>query len=166
VTRVQTRCHKPTVLSSSQKCLSEGDFIDYDSDYDQKAEAARRPTNADPYAGIFFSKDRKEEVIEVEEQPQEVFMAEIGEKVPIMTQGQWMKGCPEGSEQSFLFSLYTQLCEGDCVCPNECGRSIPRKKQDFFAVMVRKMMCSSLKVSVLIIPLHWFLFVAFFPAIY
>lgn len=86
--------------------------------------------------GIFFSKDRKEEVIEVEEEPESVYMAEIKQEVKLMTQGQWMKGCPEGSEQSFLFSLYTQLSDGSCPCPNECGRSVPRKKADFFALMV------------------------------
>ncbi|KAI0787135.1 hypothetical protein BC629DRAFT_1582278 [Irpex lacteus] len=59
---------------------------------------------------IFFSKDRREEVIEVEE-----------ESETIMTQGQWMKGCPEGGEQSFLFGLYSELSEGACKCPHGCG---------------------------------------------
>lgn len=53
-----------------------------------------------------------------------------------MTQGQWMKGCPEGGEQSFLFGLYSELSEGDCNCPNSCLSSIKRKKSDFFAIFV------------------------------
>lgn len=47
-----------------------------------------------------------------------------------------MKGCPEGSEQSFLFSLYRELSEGQCPCPHGCGSSIPRQKRDFFALFV------------------------------
>lgn len=47
-------------------------------------------------AGVFFSKDRREEVIEVEEEPELVFIPEADERVTLMTQGQWMKGCPEG----------------------------------------------------------------------
>lgn len=110
------------------------DFVDYDSDLEAKAEAGKGASNADPYAGIFFSKDRREEVIEVEEEPEEVYIADASETVKLMTQGQWMKGCPEGSEQSFLFSLYTELSEGQCSCPNGCPTSIKRQKQDFFAL--------------------------------
>jgi hypothetical protein len=54
-----------------------------------------------------------------------------------MTQGQWMKGCPEGGEQAFLFALYSQLSDGDCPCPNKCGYTMPRAKKDFFALYVR-----------------------------
>lgn len=53
-----------------------------------------------------------------------------------MTQSQWMKGCPEGGEQSFLFSLYTQLSEGRCACPHDCAGSVERRKSDFFAMYV------------------------------
>lgn len=53
-----------------------------------------------------------------------------------MTQGQWMKGCPEGGEQGFLFSLYSQLSEGTCPCPLDCGASVPRHKGDFFSIYV------------------------------
>ena len=63
--------------------------------------------------GIFFSKDRREEVIEVEEDPEVVLIPENMERVKLMTQGQWMKGCPEGGEQSFLFGLYSELSEGE-----------------------------------------------------
>jgi hypothetical protein len=53
-----------------------------------------------------------------------------------MSQGEWMKGCPEGGEQSFLFGLYHQLAEGACPCP--CGQhALPRTKSDFFGLYVR-----------------------------
>jgi hypothetical protein len=88
-------------------------------------------------SGIFFSKDRREEVIEMEEAPELVSLPS-GLRVPIMSQGEWMKGCPEGSEQSFLFSLYHQLAGGSCAC--SCGEhSIPRKPSDFFALYVSPM---------------------------
>ena len=53
-----------------------------------------------------------------------------------MTQSQWMKGCPEGGEQGFLFSLYSQLVEGQCPCPSGCGYSVARDKSHFFAIFV------------------------------
>ena len=87
--------------------------------------------------GIFFSKDRREEVIEVEEEPETVFIPDANEQVKLMTQGQWMKGCPEGGEQSFLFSLYRELSEGECKCPNGCGKSVQRSKRDVFPLFVR-----------------------------
>jgi hypothetical protein len=86
--------------------------------------------------GIFFSKDRREEVIEIEEYPETLVMPGRTEAVNLLTQGQWMKGCPEGGEQSFLFSLYSQLSSPDCSCPQECGASISRSKGDFFALHV------------------------------
>ncbi|KII94754.1 hypothetical protein PLICRDRAFT_47766 [Plicaturopsis crispa FD-325 SS-3] len=107
-------------------------FVDYDSDYD--AKATRVNAQSDPYSGIFFSKDRREEVIEVEEEPEIVLNHELNERVKIMTQGEWMKGCPEGGEQSFLFSLYNELSQGECPCPNKCGHSVRRKKEHFFAI--------------------------------
>jgi hypothetical protein len=109
-------------------------YEDYDSDYDQKAENARHHTGVDPYAGIFFSKERKEEVIEVEEEPEVIEIN--GLRVPLMTQGEWMKGCPEGAEQGFLFSLYQSLSFGSCPCPYQCGGSVEHNKADFFAVHV------------------------------
>ncbi|KAL0949942.1 hypothetical protein HGRIS_009968 [Hohenbuehelia grisea] len=113
----------------------EDDFVDYDSDYEIKAAPARVASDAaDPYSGIFFSKDRREEVIEVEEDPELVVVPSSSEKVKLMTQGEWMKGCPEGGEQSFLFGLYSALTEGSCRCPHDCGFSIRRKKSDFFAI--------------------------------
>ena len=86
--------------------------------------------------GIFFSKDRREEVIEVEEEPETVFVPDADEQAKIMTQGQWMKGCPEGGEQSFLFSLYQELTDGECRCPNGCQKTVTRQKRDFFPIFV------------------------------
>lgn len=88
--------------------------------------------------GIFFSKDRREEVIEVEEEPETILDSESNERVKLMTQGEWMKGCPEGSEQSFLFGLYSELSQGKCTCPN-CGKHlVVRRKRDFFTLYVRR----------------------------
>jgi hypothetical protein len=56
--------------------------------------------------------------------------------VKLMTQSQWMKGCPEGGEQGFLFSLYNELSHDTCQCPNKCGYSIARNKGDFFLALV------------------------------
>ncbi|KAK7470678.1 hypothetical protein VKT23_002100 [Stygiomarasmius scandens] len=109
-------------------------FIDYDSDDDAPPLSSNMKTDSDPYAGIFFSKDRREEVIEVEEEPESVPIPGSSTPVKIMTQGQWMKGCPEGGEQSFLFSLYSRLNEGEFPCPQGCGASITRRKGDFFAI--------------------------------
>jgi hypothetical protein len=110
------------------------DYVDYDSDYETKADPDRIATNVDPYSGIFFSKERREEVIEVEEDPEVVVIPGVDERVKLMTQGQWMKGCPEGGEQSFLFGLYSLLSQGECLCPHACGASISRRKSHFFAI--------------------------------
>ena len=91
--------------------------------------------------GIFFSKDRREEVIEVEEEPETVTVPDVNQQAKLMTQGQWMKGCPEGGEQSFLFSLYRELTEGSCPCPNVCGKSFSRQRRDFFAIFVSACLC-------------------------
>ncbi|KAI6164816.1 hypothetical protein EDD17DRAFT_1775170 [Pisolithus thermaeus] len=104
------------------------DYVDYESDF----EPQPMTREVDPYAGIFFSKDRREEVIEVEEEAEFVTLPESQEPIKLMTQGEWMKGCPEGNEQSFLFALYDYLCNGDCPCPQGCGFKVPRKKCDFF----------------------------------
>ncbi|KAJ7507770.1 hypothetical protein B0H11DRAFT_1968607 [Mycena galericulata] len=93
------------------------EFIDYDSDDGTAADAPRtNNSDADPYARVFFSKDHREEIIEVEEEPELVTLPGNPEPVKLMTQGEWMKGCPppSGGEQSFLFALYSQLSEGKC----------------------------------------------------
>jgi len=87
--------------------------------------------------GIFFSKDHREEVIEIEEEAEVVQVLGTTERVKIMTQGQWMKGCPDGSEQSFLFQLYSLLTdETPQSCPHGCGASWMRSKTDFFSFFV------------------------------
>jgi hypothetical protein len=91
---------------------------------------------SDGNIGVFFSKDRREEVIEVEEEPEVAVIPGSNERVKLMTQGQWMKGCPEGGEQSFLFGLYSELSSGEYVCPHDCGASITRRKSDFFSLYV------------------------------
>lgn len=89
------------------------------------------------YIGIFFSKDRQETVIEVEEEPETVTAPKSSVTLRILTQGQWMKGCPEGSEQSFLFSIYSGLRDGICRCPGDnCTYTIERSKDNFFAIFV------------------------------
>jgi hypothetical protein len=59
---------------------------------------------SDPYAGIFFSKDRVEDVIESVD-PDVVVEVDVpgsAEKIPVrvLGSGEWMSGCPEGSESS------------------------------------------------------------------
>lgn len=129
------------------------EFVNYDSDYEIRDDTPNAQVDIDPYAGspfrvrsvqsaethpqgILFSKDRREEVIEVEEEPEIVHIPGVNERVKLMTQNQWMKGCPEGGEQGFLFSLYSQLIEGKCACPSGCGYSITRTKSHFFAIFV------------------------------
>ena len=134
------------------------DYVDYDSDYDGRADTSRGVTDVDPYAGtclpfipdyeaftfppigIFFSKDRREEVIEVEEDPEIVMIPGTNQTIKTMTQGQWMKGCPEGGEQGFLFSLYDELSSGSYPCP-ECKHRFQRRKGDFFALHVSRLWC-------------------------
>lgn len=86
--------------------------------------------------GIFFSKDRVEEVIEIEEEPESYVHQESGDAVKLLTQGQWMKGCPEKGEQNFLFGLFSQFSETEFPCPHDCGATIKRNKGDFFALYV------------------------------
>ncbi|KAI9448119.1 hypothetical protein H4582DRAFT_1802380 [Lactarius indigo] len=113
---------------------SNDEFVNYDSDYEIRDDTPNAQVDIDPYAGILFSKDRREEVIEVEEEPEIVHIPGVNERVKLMTQNQWMKGCPEGGEQGFLFSLYSQLIEGKCPCPSGCGYSVTRTKSHFFAI--------------------------------
>ncbi|KLT45850.1 hypothetical protein CC85DRAFT_86895 [Cutaneotrichosporon oleaginosum] len=52
--------------------------------------------------------------------------------VRILSRGEWMSGCPEAGEQSFLFQLYNFLSEGSMACANRCGYTVPRMPQHFF----------------------------------
>lgn len=82
-------------------------------------------------------------MIEVEEEPLFVSVPGIDEHVELMSQGKFMAGCPEQGEQSFLFSLYSELSEsqlndqdGKCACPSGCGHTVKRQQSDFFALYV------------------------------
>ena len=102
---------------------------------------------ADPYANVFFSKDRTETIIE----PIPDDRSLDGNEVRILDRAEWMKGCPEGSEftcitdrtwtdgsdeQSFLFQHYTYLESGSLACSGGCGESYERQASDFFALTV------------------------------
>ncbi|KAF7288255.1 hypothetical protein HMN09_01415700 [Mycena chlorophos] len=67
--------------------------------------------DADPYARIFFSKDHREEVIEIEEEPgnrpKSLSLRGATELVKILPQGEWMKG----SDMSDRSVLYFKLLE-------------------------------------------------------
>lgn len=59
------------------------------------------PRMQDPYAGIFFSKDRVERIVEA--QPEEEYADVVtggtygkNVHVKILSRGEWMSGCPEG----------------------------------------------------------------------
>lgn len=64
---------------------------------------------SDPYAGIFFSKDRTEQVIETSEESEWIDTSNLptlaprsprdgSTKVRLLCIGEWMNGCPEGSK--------------------------------------------------------------------
>lgn len=74
-------------------------------------------------------------MIEVEETPEFVLVGD-NLKVPLMTQGEWMKGCPEGGEQGLLFQLYSKLSGDLLSCPGGCGHSVRTNRVMFFAVWV------------------------------
>ncbi|KAF5393669.1 hypothetical protein D9757_000044 [Collybiopsis confluens] len=112
------------------------DVFNYDSDDDGGVTGNTGGSKLnDPYAGIFFSKERREDVIEVEEEPVFVSIPGIDIELELMTQGKWMAGCPEVGEQTFLFTLYSQLnLDGTCPCPSGCGHTVKRQPSDFFAI--------------------------------
>ncbi|PPQ63873.1 hypothetical protein CVT24_009499 [Panaeolus cyanescens] len=115
----------------------DGEYPGYDSDDEEMPGVSTNKSgnvNVDPYSGIFFSKDRKEEVIEIEEIPETYTVPGTDETVNLLTQGQWMKGCPEGGEQNHLFGLFSQLTSPTFPCPHKCGGTVPRNKGDFFAL--------------------------------
>lgn len=92
---------------------------------------------ADPFAQIFFQKDRKEIMLEIEETPEKVELTihQSSQPAIIMPQSQWMKGCAEGNEQSFLFQIYSRLTDNECACvADKCNGIIQRQRTDFFAI--------------------------------
>ncbi|KAE8257269.1 hypothetical protein A4X13_0g2464 [Tilletia indica] len=70
--------------------------------------------DVDPYKDINMSKDRVQTTIDVEQIPRTFKIN--GTRVNELTQSEWMKGCPEGNEQSLLFQLLQRLKE-DVPCP-------------------------------------------------
>jgi hypothetical protein len=80
-------------------------------------------------------------VIEVEEEPELFYIPGKPDPIPLMTHSEWMKGCPEGGEQGFLFQLYNGLSTGSCACPSQCGAQRERSKNDFFAIHVSPCLC-------------------------
>ena len=94
-------------------------------------------------------------MIEVEEEPEVIYLPDTDLRITLMTQGDWMKGCPEGAEQGFLFSLYSQLSETIIKCPHECTGEIPRTKSDFLGIYV------SFSLPKLRISCLWMAFAAF-----
>ncbi|KZO91353.1 hypothetical protein CALVIDRAFT_521696 [Calocera viscosa TUFC12733] len=112
------------------------DYYDDDEEF-LDPNLKRTGEEIDPYAGIFFSKDRREEVIEIEETPERVTLystPSTSHILPLMTQGEWMKGCPEGNEQGLLFGLWSDLQAPSVKCPNQCGASLVREKGMFTAI--------------------------------
>ncbi|EJT97519.1 hypothetical protein DACRYDRAFT_84483 [Dacryopinax primogenitus] len=113
--------------------------MDYYDDLEEilNSDVRRTGEEIDPYAGIFFSKDRKEEVIEVEETPEQVTLhpsPDNPQTLVLMTQGEWMKGCPEGGEQGLLFGLWNDLQAPSVKCPNKCDNNLSREKGMFTAI--------------------------------
>ncbi|KAG8862328.1 hypothetical protein FRB96_001907 [Tulasnella sp. 330] len=122
----------------------EDDENDYGNDYDSDYEAKHH--------GIFFSKSRREEVNEIDEEPEYAVVAVptptsgnpltgsassgTKAKLPILSQADFMRGCPEASEQSYLFSLYHKLSEPKRRCPNwqNCGGEVKTTKSEFLAI--------------------------------
>lgn len=104
--------------------------------------------------GVFFSKTRREEVTEMIEEPEYALVSpgpnagttfsgpasSAGSKIKVtlLSQGDFMRGCPETSEQVHLFSLYNKLSEQSRKCPNwqTCGGDIKLQKSDFVAIYV------------------------------
>ncbi|WWC95452.1 hypothetical protein V866_002316 [Kwoniella sp. B9012] len=115
--------------SGSEEALADG--------FEDDGEIPEDKLLSDPYAGIFFSKDRIEKVIEPVEEAKHIKIsvsAGSDYDVEILGRGEWMSGCPEGNEQSFLFQLYSMLAEGHMGCSAGCGYQYKRKQEDFFVL--------------------------------
>jgi hypothetical protein len=94
-------------------------------------------TMADPYANVFFSKDRTETIIEPVSSDED---SSGKDPLGILSRAEWMRGCPEGSELStawaglelmkqtsrafyFNISLISNL--GVCSAQEVAGMNIP-----------------------------------------
>jgi len=65
---------------------------------------------SDPYAGIFFSKDRVETIIEADEKEvtHKIRVDGTEYQVSILGRGAWMSGCPEEGEILALYLAHAQ----------------------------------------------------------
>ncbi|KAK0552846.1 hypothetical protein OC845_001514 [Tilletia horrida] len=95
----------------------EDDFGDEDDGADAWSVGSlhAEPQDVDAYKNIVLSKDRKEVIIEIEQTPRHFEID--GTQVEEVTQSEWMKGCPEGNEQSLLFQVFQQWTE-PVPCPS------------------------------------------------
>lgn len=77
--------------------------------------AAGPTAGHDPYGGVFFSKDRREEVVEVDEKPEsfQLVVAGKSEEGEVCTFGEWMRGCPEKGEQESVHVARSVFCRWD-----------------------------------------------------
>ncbi|KAK4687368.1 hypothetical protein P7C73_g2746, partial [Tremellales sp. Uapishka_1] len=113
---------------------------DFDDGFDADELDETEQLHSDPYAGVFFSKDRVEQIVEPSEKEEWATIVPCGKKgarklkVRVLGKQEWMSGCPEGNEQSFLFQLYSLLEEAEVGCSSNCGHVFKKYKSDFFAL--------------------------------
>lgn len=93
--------------------LAEDDYFEDSAVFWPGAVLSSRPDEgearllSDPYAGIFFSKDRVERVHEAVEEVRKVPLpTEKGhlKQLPLLSRSEWMSGCPE--EGACLLSIH------------------------------------------------------------
>lgn len=106
---------------------------DEDMDSDEEDGIA---ISSDPYAGIFFSKDRVEKVIEAVE-VEEIRKVEVEfteYEVGVLGRGAWMSGCPEqGKQEDYI--VVEANCRGTAapvpaVFPNGRTACVPARLWD------------------------------------
>jgi hypothetical protein len=127
-----------------------------DGGAEENSDGENMQTSNDPYAGIFFSKDRVEKVIEAveEEVTRKVRVGGTEYEVGVLGRGAWMSGCPENGklqigrssspagEQQHLFQLYFRM-EEPLACPHACDNMLQRDHRDFFSLFVSDGHCFS-----------------------
>ncbi|KAK8849763.1 hypothetical protein IAR55_005099 [Kwoniella newhampshirensis] len=139
-----------SVIDDEHEIIASDSETDEGDNYDQGFEEedvvmSSDKQGVDPYAGIFFSKNRLEKIITPLKKEYYALVALPANRskksgpstngwVRILDKGEWMSGCPEGNEQSLLFQLYSVLEEGRIACPSGCGHSFLRRKQNFFVL--------------------------------
>ncbi|KZO90889.1 hypothetical protein CALVIDRAFT_568673 [Calocera viscosa TUFC12733] len=115
---------------------AEMDYYDDDEEF-LDLNLKRSGEEIDPYPCIFFSRGCRQEVTEIEETPERVTLystPSTSHVRPLMTQGEWMKGFPEGNEQGLLFGLWTNLQAPSAKCPNQGDASLARENGMFTAI--------------------------------